>query len=149
MNISAILDALRTDVQTTAEGGDKKTGEAVVRIGRLLEATVRVQLMDALSEAAAELSEELPTGRVEVRIAGGDVSLTFVRDQDETADVPVDEDSARITLRIPESLKTQAEESASREGLSLNAWLIRTVKRGLDNERPMSRGHRMRGFAQS
>jgi hypothetical protein len=105
--------------------------------------------MDALSEAAAELSEELPTGRVEVRIAGGDVSLTFVRDQDEPADVPVDEDSARITLRIPESLKTQAEESASREGISLNAWLIRTVKRGLDNERPMSRGHRMRGFAQS
>jgi hypothetical protein len=149
MNISAILDSLRTDVQTTAEGGDQKTGEAVVRIGRLLEATVRVQLMDALSEAAAELSEELPAGRVEVRIAGGDVSLTFVRDQDEPSDVPVDEDSARITLRIPESLKTQAEESASREGLSLNAWLIRTVKRGLDNERPMSRGHRMRGFAQS
>jgi hypothetical protein len=149
MNISAILDSLRTDVQTTAEGGDTKTGEAVVRIGRLLEATVRVQLMDALSEAAAELSEELPTGRVEVRIAGSDVSLTFVRDQDEPADVPVDEDSARITLRIPESLKTQAEESASREGISLNAWLIRTVKRGLDNERPVSRGHRMRGFAQS
>src|SRR5690242_7243021 len=109
MDISAILDALRTDVQTTAEGGDKKTGEAVVRIGRLLEATVRVQLMDALSEAAAELSQELPTGRVEVRIAGGDVSLSFVRDQDEPADVGPDEDSARITLRMPESLKTQAE----------------------------------------
>jgi hypothetical protein len=149
MDISAILDALRTDVQTTAEGGDKKTGEAVVRIGRLLEATVRVQLMDALSEAAAELSQELPTGRVEVRIAGGDVSLTFVRDQDEPADVPPDEDSARITLRMPESLKTQAEASASREGISLNAWLVRAVKRGIDNQRPTVRGNRMRGFAQS
>ena len=148
MNISEILDALRTDIQTTAEGGDKKTGEALVRLGHLLEASVRVQLMDALSEAAAELSQELPTGRVEVRIAGGDISLTFVRDQDEPSDLPTDEDSARITLRLPESLKTQAESSASRDGISMNAWLVRAVKRALD-ERPRVRGHRVRGYAQS
>jgi hypothetical protein len=148
MNISAILDALRTDVESSAEGGDKKTTEAVIRMGRLLEATVRVQIMDAMSEAAAELSDELPTGRVEVRIAGGDISLTFVRDQDEPADLPVDEDSARITLRLPESLKTQAESSASQEGVSMNAWLVRAVKRALD-ERPKVRGHRVRGYAQS
>src|SRR5437773_344149 len=132
MNISALLDALRTDVQTTAEGGDQKTGEAVVRIGRLLEASVRVELMDAMSEAAAELSEELPTGHVEVRIAGSDVSLTFVREQDAPDDTPVDEDSARITLRLPESLKTQAEASAARQGISMNAWLVRAAKRALD-----------------
>jgi hypothetical protein len=148
MNISAILDALRTDVETTAESGDKKTTEAVIRMGRLLEASVRVQIMDAMSEAAAELSQELPTGRVEVRIAGGDISLTFVRDQDDAGDLPVDEDSARITLRLPESLKTQAESSASQEGVSMNAWLVRAVKRALD-ERPKVRGHRVRGFAQS
>jgi hypothetical protein len=148
MNISAILDALRTDVETSAEGGDKKTTEAVLRMGRLLEATVRVQIMDAMSEAAAELSQELPTGRVEVRIAGGDISLTFVRDQDEPTDLPVDEDSARITLRLPESLKTAAESSASQEGVSMNAWLVRAVKRALD-ERPKVRGHRVRGYAQS
>jgi hypothetical protein len=117
-------------------------------MGRLLEATVRVQIMDAMSEAAAELSQELPTGRVEVRIAGGDISLTFVRDQDEPTDVPVDEDSARITLRLPESLKTAAESSASQEGVSMNAWLVRAVKRALD-ERPKVRGHRVRGYAQS
>jgi len=148
MNISAILDALRTDVENSAEGGDKKTTEAVIRMGRLLEATVRVQIMDAMSEAAAELSQELPTGRVEVRIAGGDISLTFVRAEDESADLPVDEDSARITLRLPESLKTAAESSASQEGVSMNAWLVRAVKRALD-ERPKVRGHRVRGYAQS
>ena len=148
MNISVILDALRTDVESSAEGGDKKTTDAVIRMGRLLEATVRVQIMDAMSEAAAELSDELPTGRVEVRIAGGDISLTFVRDQDEPTDLPVEEDSARITLRLPESLKTQAESSASQEGVSMNAWLVRAVKRALD-ERPKVRGHRVRGYAQS
>jgi HicB family len=148
MNISAILDALRSDVETSAEGGDERTTEAVIRLGRLLEATVRVQIMDALSEAAAELSEEVPTGRVEVRIAGGDISLTFVRDQDEPTDLPVDEDSARITLRLPESIKTAAESSASQEGVSMNAWLVRAVKRALD-ERPRVRGHRVRGYAHS
>jgi hypothetical protein len=149
MNISAILDSLRTDVQTTAEGGDQKTGEAVIRLGRMLEATVRVQLMDAMSEAAAELSQELPTGRVEVRIAGSDVALTFVREQDEPADLPVDEDSARITLRLPESLKTQAETAASREGISMNAWIIRAVKRAVDGKPRLVTGQRVRGFAQS
>ena len=148
MNISAILDALRTDVETSAEGGDKKTTEAVIRMGRLLEATVRIQIMDAMSEAAAELSEELPSGRVEVRIAGGDVSLTFVRDQDVPTEAPVEEDSARITLRLPESLKSQAESWASQEGISMNAWLVRAVKREID-QRPKVRGHRVRGFAQS
>ena len=148
MNISAILDSLRADVQTTVEGGDAKLGQAVVRLGRLLEASVRVQLMDAMSEAAAELSEELPAGRVEVRIAGGDISLTFVREQDEPDDAPLDEDSARITLRLPESLKTAAEASAGRQGMSTNAWLVRAAKRALD-ERPTVRGHRVRGYAQS
>src|SRR5256885_15681527 len=132
MNISAILDALRTDVETSAEGGDRKTAEAVIRMGRLLEATVRVQIMDAMSEAAAELSEELPAGRVEVRIAGGDISLTFVREQDEPDEAPLDKDSTRITLRLPESLKTAAEASAERQGISTNAWLGRAVKRALN-----------------
>jgi hypothetical protein len=148
MNISAILDSLRADVQTTAEGADAEVGQAVGRLGRLLESSVRVQLMDALSEAAAELSEELPAGRVEVRIAGGDISLTFVRDHGAPDDPPLDEDSARITLRLPQSLKKQAEASAGRQGISTNAWLVRAVKRALD-ERPTVRGHRVRGYAQS
>jgi predicted HicB family RNase H-like nuclease len=147
MNITAILETLQSDVETAAEGTEGANAQAVIRLGRLLQASVRVELLDALSESAAELSDQLPSGRVEVRVAGSEVSLTFVREQDEPAEVTPDEDSARITLRIPESLKTAAEAAAGREGLSTNAWLVRAVKRGL-GDRQM-RGHRVRGFAQS
>jgi len=148
MNITAILEALQADVEAAGEGAEGATAQAVVRLGKLLQASVRVELLDALSEAAAELSDQLPSGRVEVRVAGTDVSLTFVRDQDEdAADVAPDEDSARITLRLPESLKAAAEAAAGREGVSLNGWLVRAVKRNL-GERKM-RGRRVFGYAQS
>jgi hypothetical protein len=39
---------------------------------------------------------------------------------------------ARITLRLPESLKEQAERSAAEEGLSVNAWLVRAVAAALN-----------------
>src|SRR6478609_7481987 len=35
---------------------------------------------------------------------------------------------ARITLRIPESVKTRAEELAARSGHSLNTWLVQVVR---------------------
>jgi hypothetical protein len=45
---------------------------------RALEAAVRVRLLEAMSEAASELSASLPEGHVDVRIAGGDVELAYV-----------------------------------------------------------------------
>jgi len=38
------------------------------------------------------------------------------------------ESVARITLRLPESLKTRAEEMAARRGQSLNTWLVNATR---------------------
>jgi hypothetical protein len=38
-----------------------------------------------------------------------------------------DDATARLTLRLPEPLKVQLEAAAAAEGLSVNAWLVRTV----------------------
>ena len=35
--------------------------------------------------------------------------------------------TSRLNLRLPEGLKTKIEEAARREGLSLNAWLVRAA----------------------
>ena len=45
---------------------------------------------------------------------------------EETADAE-DEPVARITLRLPQSVKARVDEVASSEGISTNAWLIRAV----------------------
>ncbi|KJE21902.1 hypothetical protein FF36_03805 [Frankia torreyi] len=40
--------------------------------------------------------------------------------------------TSRITLRVPEQLKPRIDEAADREGLSVNAWLVRAVGAALD-----------------
>ncbi|GAB1330420.1 hypothetical protein ACE1SV_47590 [Streptomyces sennicomposti] len=40
--------------------------------------------------------------------------------------------TARVNLRLPAHLKARAEEAANREGLSVNAWLVRAVSAAVD-----------------
>jgi hypothetical protein len=104
---------------------------------------VRVHLLDALQEAAMELTAQLPNGRIDVRLSGRDVEMAFVGD--EPAAPPGDDDtSARVTLRLSERLKTQAEAAAGRDGVSLNTWLVRTVSAGVGRR---TVGNRLRGYS--
>jgi hypothetical protein len=41
--------------------------------------------------------------------------------------------TSRINLRLPEQLKLRIEDAASREGLSVNAWLVRALAATLDD----------------
>jgi Ribbon-helix-helix protein, copG family len=47
-----------------------------------------------------------------------------------------DEPVARITLRLPQSVKARVDEMASSEGISTNAWLIRAVMDALADRSP-------------
>ena len=49
---------------------------------------------------------------------------------DEADDLGFDDDEAvaRITLRLPESLKARAEELAGKRGQSLNTWLVNAAR---------------------
>jgi predicted HicB family RNase H-like nuclease len=49
--------------------------------------------------------------------------------------------TARINFRPPEHLKARIEEAAGREGLSVNAWLVRSVNAvlGTGGKRPDQR----------
>ncbi|MFB8408809.1 toxin-antitoxin system HicB family antitoxin, partial [Streptomyces albidoflavus] len=40
--------------------------------------------------------------------------------------------TARVNLRLPAHLKARAEEAATTEGLSVNAWLVRAVSAAVD-----------------
>lgn len=142
------VDALKGDLAAVA-GDDEALGAAAERLGRALESSVQLRMLDALGEAALELSEQLPAGHVEVRLAGRDVRLVFVADDLAGAAPADDEGTARITLRLPEGVKTRVETAAAREGVSANSWLVHAVRRSLD-QRPGRRvGARVTGFAQA
>ena len=89
-------------------------------------------------------------GRVEVRLAGREPELVYVEDEEAepAAASPDDALTARITLRISDSLKAQVELAAARESLSVNSWIVRALARGLET-RSVRAGRRLTGFAES
>src|SRR4249920_1940323 len=66
MDLGPHLDAIRGDLEALA-GSDEAVGAALARLGRPLEASLQLRLLDALGEASSELAEQLPAGHVEVR----------------------------------------------------------------------------------
>lgn len=42
-----------------------------------------------------------------------------------------DQGTTRITLRLPENVKTRADAAAQRDGISLNSWITQACRRAL------------------
>ena len=130
MQIDGYVQALREDLARIAAVGDESTARAAELLAGALESALGRRLLEAIGEAALELSNQLEEGRVEVRFAGGDPELVFVHDAEAAAVEPADEAfTARITLRLPESLKARLEAAAAREGVSVNTWLVQVLTR--------------------
>jgi hypothetical protein len=151
MQMAPHIEALQSDLAEIAALGDEATAQAAQRLSLALRSSVGLRILDALTEAALELSAEIPTGHVEVRLAGQDPSLVFVAEQEaEPEAAPEDDQSARITLRLPESLKARLDAAAAREGVSVNTWLVRALSRAVSSPRGSVRvGNRLSGFGRS
>ena len=144
MQIDGHIQALREDLARVASLGDESTSRAADILSVALEASLGRQIQDVLAEAALELNAELDEAHVEVRIAGRDAELVLVR-EDGSLPERVDEAfSARITLRLPDSLKQRVESAAARDGASVNTWLVQALQRALEPRRSMSSGSRNR-----
>ena len=151
MNLTIVLEGLQEDLRGLAELGDERSQQIAGRLGEALASNLRLKLFDLLSQAAVELSSKLPSGHIEVRLAGQEPELVFVDSGGGESASPVGEElSARISLRLPESLKGAVEKAAAREGISTNAWLVRAIARATES-RPVVNvgGRRLSGYAQS
>src|SRR5262245_59065501 len=127
MQIDGYVQALREDLARVAALGDESTARAAELLAVALESSLGRRLQEALAEAALELSGQLDSGHIEVRIAGGEPELVYVREEEPAAE-PADEAfTARITLRLPESLKTKLEAAATKQGVSVNTWLVHVL----------------------
>jgi len=166
MDLTPYLETLRADLAAAAAPGGPETARAAELLGHSLEASARLALLEALSDAAAEITTELRDASVEVRLRGR--SADFVVNQstaepDVAAPAPALEgggDLARLTLRMPESLKTHVEQAAAAEGISVNSWLVRAIAASMTRPpappgppqhpgRPGRSGKRITGFAQA
>ena len=153
MDTTPFLDAIRGDLQAVT-AGDESAAAVAERLSRALESSLQLRLLDAMGEAALELSDQLSTGHVEVRLAGRDVQLVVVDAAEPEPEPAVRDDeggTARLTLRMPDALKARVELASASEGVSTNAWLVRAITRGLDRPPGGKRrvGSRITGYAQS
>lgn len=139
MDITPYLDTLRRDLLAAAEAGDEQLRTAAERLSFALDPAARLALMEALSHAANEITAAMPAGSVEVRLDGRDLDFVVDTAAPEPPEPPApppppapeeadDGALARVTLRIPESVKARAEERAAEAGSSLNTWLVNVVR---------------------
>jgi hypothetical protein len=144
MDLTAYVDSLRADLLQAAEAGGPDVRAAADRLSMALDSSVRMTLVHALADAAAEISQELPTGSVDVRMRGRDPELVVNAALPVPPPAPppppgfsvaeVDEDGdavARVTVRIPDALKSRAEDAATDTGQSLNSWIVQAVRAAL------------------
>ena len=139
MDITPYIESLRRDLVAAAEAAGPETRAAAERLTFALDPAARLALMEAVSQAAAEITAEMPAGSVDVRLNGRELDFVVQAAPVAPSAPPpppppsaeeADEEGgiARITLRMPESVKAKAEELAARSGHSLNTWLVNIVR---------------------
>jgi hypothetical protein len=96
-------------------------------------------------EAAAEVSAQLPEAAVRVVIEEGSPTLLVERQAtDDDAAYKGEDLEARLTLRLPTSLKLELEKAAADVGDSVNAHVVETLAKALRQYRRVS-GRRFSG----
>jgi Ribbon-helix-helix protein, copG family len=158
MDLSPYIESVRTGVANASSLADEQIQHVAERLGTAIESSTRLALIQALSDAAGTISADLAPSSVELRMIGtdpefvvtvqtGEAEPTLLMPETEVASAEASEPSgtetdeepvARITLRLPQSVKARVDEMASSEGISTNAWLIRAVMDAL-SERSGSR----------
>ncbi|MFJ9849792.1 toxin-antitoxin system HicB family antitoxin [Streptomyces sp. NPDC101150] len=156
MDLTPYVDTLRRELAVAAEAGGEDARELAERLTAPLESATRLTMLNVLSAAMDEVTRELAPGSVDVRLRGLDPDFVVTPPpagggpaeapgepvEPLRAQAPADGDeggTARVNLRLPAHLKARAEEAASREGLSVNAWLVRAVSAAVDGgTRPRS-----------
>jgi hypothetical protein len=167
MDLSKYIAQLREDLASAAAAGDEQTRNTAALLGSAIEPAARLALMNALSDLAAEVTAELDDREVTVRLDGRDVRGA-VSGTAHPADEPADDepgfggrkggfpggfggfaagmdsgDISRITLRLVDQIKSQAEQAAAARGQSLNSWVAQAVQDALSGNDPRRR-HRDR-----
>lgn len=160
MDLTPYVENLRRELSLAADAGGEEARALAERLTAPLEPAIRLMLLDALSTAADEITRELAPGSVELRLRSGEPGFVVTAPATDEPEEPAagvqqpipppdaDEGAvARINLRLPEQLKAGVEQAASRERLSVNAWLVRVAAAALARDdpdrRPSQRGGRV------
>jgi len=128
MDISAVFTELEAAVHRQLEltADDSDITEAAAALIAVLEPALRQAGTTLAEQAALEVGAQLPDYRVSLVITDGEPQLQV---QQREADIEITSGSneARLTLRLPESLKLLLENAALDTGDSVNSYVVSTL----------------------
>src|SRR5690606_19296251 len=144
MDLSPYLEALRRDLSVAAAAGGPEIARAGELLAGSLEASARLCLMEALSDAAAEVTTKLGTASVDVRLRGREAELVVTTMEPEPEAAPpaggpppeVSGDVTRITLRPPVERRGSVARAGASEGIPGHARPVRARRAAGRSGRP-------------
>jgi hypothetical protein len=148
MDLAPYLSDLRNQLASAAEPGGPEARDLADRLTAPMESAFRLALLDALSVATAEITQELAPVSVELRLRGRDPEFVVVvprepavadRPAPEVPSAPVsgdDDAMTRINLRLAQDLKDRVDDAARAAGMSVNSWLVRAATAALTDRPP-------------
>jgi hypothetical protein len=148
METTRYISGLNAALLNGAQSYPPEIREAAERLAHGLEPALRLAFMEIAADIAAEVTARLDGDVVDVRLRGGNPEIVVERRVEgldappappsPPAPPPVEDEGgmARISLRLPDGLKTQVDEAAATAGVSANTWLIRAIQQVLGAGRP-------------
>jgi hypothetical protein len=165
MQVERYITQVQTQLAAAAALGDDRTRETGAALATAAEPAVRLAVLAAASSLADEVTAALldapAAPSVAVHLDGDDVRVEVrVSEPGDAADNPAPgspddaENTARISLRLPEALKVQIETAARDEGVSVNTWIVRAASSvlsagGWNSKRSSGRSRRVTGWINS
>jgi hypothetical protein len=150
MELTPYVEMVRRDLSAAADAASDQVRDAADRLSYAVEPSLRMAMFEALGVAAADVTSQLEGTVVEVRLRGREPEFVVTEHVAPPPAPPVppvpppppeppsgpdvDEGLARISLRLPESLKTRLEPAAAEAGQSTNAWVVRTLTQVLEGK---------------
>ena len=160
MDLNPYIRNLREDLLAAAAIGDEEVRRAAALLGAAIEPAGRLAIMNALSDLAAEVTQALDSHVVEVKLDGRDLNVTVSRRDGDEVPAAAGEaarhqlhpedlrramqyaggELSRTTVRLFNDLKSQAEQAASEQGVSLNTYISRAVSNSVRTAVPPGMG---------
>ena len=131
MQLSHAITNLESAVDTQLRIAGPEVAEAGTQLLAALKPAITQTMMEVVGMAVAEISSQLDTQTVDIKLVDGDPELV-VRDDPNAVTPPPppphpgtdDTDEARITVRLPGYLKDLISSEAEVAGDSVNAYVV-------------------------
>lgn len=159
MHLDPFVAAVTDQLTATAALGDDRAREIAAVLTAAAAGSVRLALIRAVAATVDDVNAALLAAD-----AGAELTVSVHLDHDEpvirlhqapagrapeVVDAAADgEASARISLRLSQTLKAEIDAAASAASVSVNTWLVRAARAGLrPGDGPTTRsGHHIRGW---